>query len=169
MVLHSRFEGADVAADIIGAGPEPLTSQFAAGYGMVLNLLHTRSLADARAFLERSFGNYMGAVLPFLSMAHGSGFRRSRVHAKYPCLPYALLRQHWCVFCRFGGFRSLQKSRFVGWAAAWCSTCCARCRWPKHVPASSAPSATRYLGGALPYSATFMKLGHQINFKHFIT
>ena len=42
VVLHSRFEGADVAADIIGAGPEPLTSQFAAGYGMVLNLLHTR-------------------------------------------------------------------------------------------------------------------------------
>ena len=60
MILHSRFEGADVAADIISAGPEPLTSQFAAGYGMVLNLLHTRSLDEARAFLERSFGNYMG-------------------------------------------------------------------------------------------------------------
>jgi hypothetical protein len=60
VILHSRFEGADVAADIISAGPEPLTSQFAAGYGMVLNLLHTRSLDEARAFLERSFGNYMG-------------------------------------------------------------------------------------------------------------
>lgn len=60
MILHSRFEGADVAANIISAGPEPLTSQFAAGYGMVLNLLHTRSLDEARAFLERSFGNYMG-------------------------------------------------------------------------------------------------------------
>jgi len=69
VVLHSRFEGADTAADIIGAGPEPLTSQFAAGYGMVLNLLHTRSLDDARAFLERSFGNYMGMpmVVPCLS------------------------------------------------------------------------------------------------------
>lgn len=67
MILHSRFEGADVAADIIGAGPEPLTSQFAAGYGMVLNLLHTRSLEEARAFLERSFGNYMGG-----SWGHGS-------------------------------------------------------------------------------------------------
>ena len=64
MILHSRFEGANVAADIISAGPEPLTSQFSAGYGMVLNLLHTRSLDEARAFLERSFGNYMGAQHP---------------------------------------------------------------------------------------------------------
>ena len=29
----------------------------------VLNLLHTRSLEEARAFLERSFGNYMGRLL----------------------------------------------------------------------------------------------------------
>ena len=35
MVLHSRFEGAEQAVDIIRSGPEPLVSQFAAGYGMV--------------------------------------------------------------------------------------------------------------------------------------
>ncbi len=38
-----------------------LMSGVQAGYGMVLNLLHTRSLEDAKAFLERSFGNYLGA------------------------------------------------------------------------------------------------------------
>jgi superfamily II RNA helicase len=86
VILHSRFEGADVAADIISAGPEPLTSQFAAGYGMVLNLLHTRSLDEARAFLERSFGNYMGERAPThaimsLPVAQRVGFR-CKMHAQ---------------------------------------------------------------------------------------
>ena len=61
VLLQSRFEQPTVAARIIGGGPEPLQSQFAAGYSMALNLLHTRSLAEARQFLERSFGNYLGA------------------------------------------------------------------------------------------------------------
>ena len=60
VVLHSRWEEPKVAAAIIGAGPEPLQSQFATGYNMAANLLRTRSLAEARAFIERSFGNYLG-------------------------------------------------------------------------------------------------------------
>ena len=61
VVLHSRWEQPQVAAAIIGAGPEPLQSQFATGYNMAANLLRTRSLEEARAFIERSFGNYLGA------------------------------------------------------------------------------------------------------------
>ncbi len=49
-----------MAAAIIAAGPEPLQSQFATGYNMAANLLRTRSLDEARAFIERSFGNYLG-------------------------------------------------------------------------------------------------------------
>ena len=51
-----------MAAAIIAAGPEPLQSQFATGYNMAANLLRTRSLEEARAFIERSFGNYLGVV-----------------------------------------------------------------------------------------------------------
>ena len=52
-----------MAAAIIAAGPEPLKSQFATGYNMVANLLRMRSLEEARAFIERSFGNYLGEAL----------------------------------------------------------------------------------------------------------
>lgn len=48
-----------MAWDIIRKGPERLQSQFAAGYGMVLNLLYSRSLQDAKAFIERSFNSYL--------------------------------------------------------------------------------------------------------------
>lgn len=46
---------------IIMRGPEALQSQFSTSYGMVLNLLHSRSLAEAREFIQRSFSNYLGA------------------------------------------------------------------------------------------------------------
>ena len=48
------------AAALLARGPERLASQFRPGYSMVLNLVATRSLADARAFVERSFGAYLG-------------------------------------------------------------------------------------------------------------
>ncbi len=67
-MLHSRWEEPKVAAAIIAAGPEPLQSQFATGYNMVANLLRTRSLEEARSFIERSFGNYLGErrdTIPF--------------------------------------------------------------------------------------------------------
>jgi superfamily II RNA helicase len=52
--------GPGTAAALIARGPERLASQFRPGYSMVLNLLATRSLPDARAFVERSFGAYLG-------------------------------------------------------------------------------------------------------------
>ena len=50
-----RFEGARAAFSIIARGPEQIKSQFCVSYGMVLNLLSTRSLADCAVFLDRSF------------------------------------------------------------------------------------------------------------------
>ena len=64
MVLQSRFEDPADAQGIIARGPEALQSQFASGFGMVLNLLHTRSLEEARAFVQRSFNNYLGVRSP---------------------------------------------------------------------------------------------------------
>ena len=54
-----RFEGAEEAFNIIKAGPEPLLSQFSASYGLVLNLLSVYTLEEARAFVQRSFGNFL--------------------------------------------------------------------------------------------------------------
>ena len=64
VVLQSKFEDAEDAQGIIARGPEALQSQFSSGFGMVLNLLHTRSMEAARAFVQRSFDNYLGARLP---------------------------------------------------------------------------------------------------------
>ncbi len=57
--MQNRYEEGQVAWDIIRKGPERLQSQFAAGYGMVLNLLYSRSLDEAKAFIERSFNTYL--------------------------------------------------------------------------------------------------------------
>lgn len=62
VVLQSRFEEPEDVHGIIMRGPEALQSQFSTGYGMVLNLLHSRSLAEAREFIQRSFSNYLGAL-----------------------------------------------------------------------------------------------------------
>ncbi|PRW05688.1 DEAD DEAH box helicase, partial [Chlorella sorokiniana] len=59
-LLQSKWEDGDVAWDIVRRGPEPLRSQFTTGYSMVLNLLYTRTLEEARAFLDRSFAAYLG-------------------------------------------------------------------------------------------------------------
>ncbi|KAK9908752.1 hypothetical protein WJX75_002337 [Coccomyxa subellipsoidea] len=66
VVLQSRFEDPEDVHGIIMRGPEALQSQFSTGYGMVLNLLHSRSLAEAREFIQRSFSNYLG----------GTGYKR---------------------------------------------------------------------------------------------
>lgn len=60
MVLQSRFEDPEDVHAIIMRGPEALQSQFSTGYGMVLKLLHSRSLEEARAFIQRSFSTYLG-------------------------------------------------------------------------------------------------------------
>ena len=59
VILQNRYEEGEVAWDIIRKGPERLQSQFAAGYGMVLNLLYTRTLDEAKAFIGRSFNTYL--------------------------------------------------------------------------------------------------------------
>ena len=61
VILQNKFEEGQVAWDIIRKGPERLQSQFAAGYGMVLNLLYSRTLEEAKAFIDRSFNTYLSA------------------------------------------------------------------------------------------------------------
>ena len=59
-MLQSRFDEPEALLDLLKKGPEPLQSHFATGYGMVLKVLHQRTMASARAFVERSFYNYLG-------------------------------------------------------------------------------------------------------------
>ena len=68
VVVQSRWEEPNTAYEIIRRGPEPLRSQFSTTYGMALNLLYYRSMKDARAFLDRSFLQYLG----------DAGYRRIR-------------------------------------------------------------------------------------------
>ena len=63
VLVQSRYEEPEGAWEIIRKGPERLESQFAAGYSMVLNLLYTRSVQEAREFIDRSFSTYMGEGL----------------------------------------------------------------------------------------------------------
>ncbi|KAH7365328.1 hypothetical protein KP509_18G021200 [Ceratopteris richardii] len=72
VLVQTPFEGAEEGCKILFAGPDPLVSQFTASYGMVLNLLSSaknadgkvlrkgRTLEEARALVEQSFGNYVG-------------------------------------------------------------------------------------------------------------
>lgn len=62
VILQTRWEDPDVAWDIIRKGSEPLRSQFTTGYGMVLNLLYSRTIPEARDFLEKSFSRYLGGI-----------------------------------------------------------------------------------------------------------
>lgn len=68
VILQNGYEEGQVAWDIIRKGPERLQSQFAAGYGMVLNLLHSRSLEEAKAFIDRSFNTYLSERLTALPL-----------------------------------------------------------------------------------------------------
>ncbi|MEO0985418.1 MAG: DEAD/DEAH box helicase [Cyanobacteria bacterium J06639_14] len=59
VTAETPFEGAKEAAYLSTVGPDPLVSQFTPSYGMVLNLLQTHTLEEARALVERSFGQYL--------------------------------------------------------------------------------------------------------------
>ena len=59
VTVESPFEGAKEAAYLATVGADPLVSQFTPSYGMVLNLLQTHTLEEARALIERSFGQYL--------------------------------------------------------------------------------------------------------------
>ncbi|NJR68948.1 MAG: DEAD/DEAH box helicase [Synechococcales cyanobacterium CRU_2_2] len=62
VTVQSRFEGAKEAAQLATAGADPLVSQFTPSYGMVLNLLQTHRLEEARELVERSFGRYLAML-----------------------------------------------------------------------------------------------------------
>jgi superfamily II RNA helicase len=59
VTLQTAFEGANEAAYLATMGADPLVSQFTPSYGMVLNLLQTRTLEESRALIEKSFGQYI--------------------------------------------------------------------------------------------------------------
>ncbi|BAY75993.1 DSH domain-containing protein [Nostoc linckia NIES-25] len=60
--VQTPFEGAKEAAYLATSKPDPLVSQFTPSYGMVLNLLQTHTLEQARELIERSFGQYMATL-----------------------------------------------------------------------------------------------------------
>jgi superfamily II RNA helicase len=62
VTLQTPFEGAKEAAYLATAGADPLVSQFTPTYGMVLNLLQTHTLAEAKDLVERSFAQYLGTL-----------------------------------------------------------------------------------------------------------
>ncbi|RMG13104.1 MAG: RNA helicase [Cyanobacteria bacterium J055] len=62
VTLQTPFEGAKEAAHLATSSPDPLVSQFTPTYGMVLNLLQTHSLDEAKDLVERSFGQYLATL-----------------------------------------------------------------------------------------------------------
>jgi superfamily II RNA helicase len=63
VTMQTPFEGAKEAAYLATAAADPLVSQFTPSYGMVLNLLQTRSIEQARELIERSFGQYLADIV----------------------------------------------------------------------------------------------------------
>jgi superfamily II RNA helicase len=62
VTLQTPFEGAKEAAYLATSPADPLVSQFTPSYGMVLNLLQTHTIEQARELIERSFGQYMATL-----------------------------------------------------------------------------------------------------------
>ncbi|MFE4105480.1 DEAD/DEAH box helicase [Almyronema epifaneia] len=62
VTVETPFEGAQEAAYLATVGSDPLVSQFTPSYGMVLNLLQTHTLEEARKLIERSFGQYLATL-----------------------------------------------------------------------------------------------------------
>lgn len=62
VTVQTPFEGAREAAYLATVGPDPLVSQFTPSYGMVLNLLQTHTLDQAKDLVERSFGQYLATL-----------------------------------------------------------------------------------------------------------
>ncbi|HEY9301256.1 MAG TPA: DEAD/DEAH box helicase, partial [Phormidium sp.] len=56
VTLQTPFEGSKEAAYLATSKADPLVSQFTPSYGMVLNLLQTHTLEQAKELIERSFG-----------------------------------------------------------------------------------------------------------------
>ncbi len=62
VAIDSPFEGWREAVHLATSGADPLVSQFTPSYGMVLNLLQTHSLEEAKDLIERSFGQYLATL-----------------------------------------------------------------------------------------------------------
>ncbi len=62
VTVQTAFEGAREASYLATVGADPLVSQFTPSYGMVLNLLQTHSLEEARVLIEKSFGQYLATL-----------------------------------------------------------------------------------------------------------
>lgn len=62
VTVQTRFEGSKEAAYLATSGADPLVSQFTPSYGMVLNLLQTHTLEEAKELVERSFGQYLSTL-----------------------------------------------------------------------------------------------------------
>jgi superfamily II RNA helicase len=62
VTVESPFEGSREAVHLATSGADPLVSQFTPSYGMVLNLLQTHSLEEAKDLIERSFGQYLATL-----------------------------------------------------------------------------------------------------------
>ncbi|MBE9206994.1 RNA helicase [Nostoc sp. LEGE 06077] len=59
VTVQTPFEGSKEAAYLATSKADPLVSQFTPSYGMVLNLLQTHTIEQARELVERSFGQYI--------------------------------------------------------------------------------------------------------------
>tara|TARA_Y100001968_G_scaffold333191_1_gene394629 strand:+ start:7568 stop:10348 length:2781 start_codon:yes stop_codon:yes gene_type:complete len=62
VTVQSRFEGVKEAGQLATSSADPLISQFAPSYGMVLNLMQRYDLEKARQLVERSFGRYISGL-----------------------------------------------------------------------------------------------------------
>ncbi|NJR65836.1 MAG: DEAD/DEAH box helicase [Leptolyngbyaceae cyanobacterium CRU_2_3] len=62
VTVQTPFEGASEASYLATSKADPLVSQFTPSYGMVLNLLQTHTLAEAKDLIERSFGHYLSTL-----------------------------------------------------------------------------------------------------------
>jgi superfamily II RNA helicase len=62
VTVESPFESSREAVHLATSGADPLVSQFTPSYGMVLNLLQTHTLEEAKNLIERSFGQYLATL-----------------------------------------------------------------------------------------------------------
>lgn len=62
VTLQTPFEGVKEAFNLATAEADPLVSQFTPSYGMVLNLLQTHTLPEAKELVEQSFAQYLATL-----------------------------------------------------------------------------------------------------------
>ncbi len=84
VTVQTRFEGAKEASYLATSQADPLVSQFTPSYGMVLNLLQTHTMQEARELVERSFGQYLSnlSLIPKLEESDRLKEEHTAVKAK---------------------------------------------------------------------------------------